>query len=607
MSENISENTVEAAAEPVRDLETENSFSFKDIKVGNVIEFIDPALNKKVQGVVRNRAGKATSKLKYWWNVENIETGEPASFETDKLESLKKVADQEHIEENVENVFLVTLPRWQHNEPRCKAAKEKELQSWEDFGTYVEVKDEGQDTLGLNWVLVEKIIDGKLGVKARLCVRGDQERGNDVRTDSPTIHKINVKLFFLIAAMKNWKVKTSDVKCAFLQGSDLDRDVFVRPPKEKRINGVIWKMVKRAYGFTDASRGFYIELSETLIRLGCKQSKLDEALYLWYDKDGEVAGMLLTHVDDILHGTGTEEFEKRILQHLKEKFQFGSEEEGEFRYVGMQVKQGLDGILVDQNHYLDTVEIPETDHDKPDDELLGEDGQSDFRGIVGKIGWLGGVSRPDLAYDHVVLSTRLGKATVADVKQAIKVIKKLKVEQVQMMFPDLGNIKEWTISGYGDAGFRSLPDKTSSCGGQVVVIKNRETGAACVVSWRSRKLKRIVNSSTGAEALAFNDTVSELVYIKAVLKEMLGDEMIAVPLEVYTDSKNLLQASKTTSLVEDHRLRIEVAVLKESLEEGELEKIEAVSGKQMIADCLTKRGASAKLLLDIVKKGKMTT
>ena len=128
-----------------------------------------------------------------------------------------------------------------------------------------------------------------------------------------------------------------------------------------------------------------------------------------------------------------------------------------------------------------------------------------------------------------------------------------------------------------------------------------------MVSWRSRKLKRIVNSSTGAEALAINETVSELVYIKAVLTEMLGDEMLAVPLEVYTDSKNLLQASKTTSLVEDHRLRIEVAVLKESLEEGELNKIEAVSGKAMIADCLTKRGASAKLLLDIVKKGKMIT
>ena len=170
-----------------------------------------------------------------------------------------------------------------------------------------------------------------------------------------------------------------------------------------------------------------------------------------------------------------------------------------------------------------------------------------------------------------------------------------------MMFPDLGDIKEWTISGYGDAGFRSLPDKTSSCGGQVIVIKNRETGAACVVSWRSRKLKRIVNSSTGAEALAINDTVSELVYIKAVLTEMLGGEMVAVPLEVFTDSKNLLQASKTTSLVEDPRLRIEVAVLKESLEERELQKIEVVPGKEMFADCLTKRGASAKLLLDIVK------
>ena len=145
-----------------------------------------------------------------------------------------------------------------------------------DFGTYKEVPDEGQKTLGLNWVLVEKI------------VRGDQEEEQNLRTDSPTIHKINIKLFFLVAAAKGWKIKTSDVKCAFLQGTDLDRDVYVRPPKERRVKGVIWKMVKRtAYGFTDASRGFYLELSKTLVSLGCKQSKLDRALYMWYSDDGQ--------------------------------------------------------------------------------------------------------------------------------------------------------------------------------------------------------------------------------------------------------------------------------------------------------------------------------
>ena len=172
----------------------------------------------------------------------------------------------------------------------------------------------------------------------------------------------------------------------------------------------------------------------------------------------------------------TEEFEKRILQHLKEKFQFGSEEEGEFRYVGMQVKQGLDGILVDQNHYLDTVEIPEIDPDKPDDEMLDDDGQSDFRGIVGKIGWLGGVSRPDLAYDHVVMSTKLGKATAVDMKQAIKVIKKLKVEQVQMMFPDLGNIREWKFLATVMLDLEVFLTKLQAVGDRLLLLRTEEQG-----------------------------------------------------------------------------------------------------------------------------------
>ena len=69
------------------------------------------------------------------------------------------------------------------------------------------------------------------------------------------------------------------MKAAFLQGTDLDRDVFVLPPKERRVPGLVWKMVKRAYGFVDASRGFYLELEKTLIELGCVVSKYDPAMY----------------------------------------------------------------------------------------------------------------------------------------------------------------------------------------------------------------------------------------------------------------------------------------------------------------------------------------
>ena len=326
---------------------------------------------------------------------------------------MEKVIDDGH--EQVEEAMVVIIPRYMHYQPDCVQAKEKELQNWEDFGVYEEVLDDGQKTLSTNWVLVRKMIEDKETVKARLCVRGDLEEDVDtIRKDSPTVNKTNIKLFYLVAMHKKWKIKTADVKAAFLQGSDLDRDVYLKPPKEKRIPGIIWKMVKRAYGFVDASRGFFLELEETLCQLGCKVSNHDPAMYLYYGKEGDLKGMILTHVDDLLHGSGDQEFEEQVLKPLKEKFLFGSEEESAFLYVGMQVKQDRESIIVNLDHYVENIEVPTMDSidELINDEIVDEDSQGGFSSLVGKLGWLAKNTRPDLGFDSLALSTQVGKAVV---------------------------------------------------------------------------------------------------------------------------------------------------------------------------------------------------
>ena len=84
-----------------------------------------------------------------------------------------------------------------HDELECKAAKVNKLANWKAFGAYRIVKDIGQKTIMTSWVLVRK----DFGIKARLCVRGDLEPDKEnIDTDSLTVNKINVKLFYLIAA-----------------------------------------------------------------------------------------------------------------------------------------------------------------------------------------------------------------------------------------------------------------------------------------------------------------------------------------------------------------------------------------------------------------------
>ena len=227
-----------------------------DVKKHDIVQYIIPETDAMEISKVTSRAGKSDGPKRFWWNVRVLETGETKSVSMEAVSDLKIIDPSKSV---VIPTLVVSIPRHLHNEPECVEAKEKELQNWEQFGVYEEVNDIGQPKINTNWVLIRK----DSGIKARLCIRGDQEPNkNNIRTDSPTVNKVNIKLFFIMAVHFGWHVKTADIKAAFLQGAVLDRDVFVRPPMERRREGIVWKMVKRAYGFVDASRGFYLELKK---------------------------------------------------------------------------------------------------------------------------------------------------------------------------------------------------------------------------------------------------------------------------------------------------------------------------------------------------------
>ena len=579
-------------------LEDELFTSPEDIRKNDVIQYVVPETGLTENALVLRRAAKAAGKNRFWWNVQVKETGEMKSVNLETVTNLLKVATSDS---DTVPALVVTIPRNLHHEHECVEAKEQELQNWDRFGVYEEVPDDGQPRINTSWVLVRKAAGV---VKARLCIRGDQEPNKEaIRTDSPTVNKINIKLFFIISVQKQWHVKTADIKAAFLQGAVLDREVYVRPPLERRRRGILWKMIKRAYGFVDASRGFYLELKKVLEELGCIMSRLDPALFLYFGEHAVLQGLLLAHVDDLIHGAGTTEFEEVVLIPLKQRFTFGSEDEDDFKYVGMHIRQVGNTIVTDQDSYVDNLEIPYLEPNKGKlDDLLDENGQSDFRSAVGRIGWISNSSRPDLAFNHLLLSTKIGSASFRDMKLAAKTIKCIKGASSAMKFVHLGPMDEWVLEGYGDAGHKSLPDKISSSCGYVLLLTNTVTKASSILTWKSTKIRRVVGSSTAAEALATNDTADALLYISAVLKELLGD--IVIPLHIYTDSKNLHDSVSTSALVVDHRMRVDIARLKESIEKGEVSHFQLVKKDAMLADVLTKNGAPGFGLMNILRTGK---
>ena len=79
----------------------------------------------------------------------------------------------------------------------------------------------------------------------------------DLVIESLTAHKSTLRVAFTIAAMKSWKIKTTNINSAFLLGKVLRQNIkqglFLVPPKESGDENKMWKLNKAVYGLNDAA------------------------------------------------------------------------------------------------------------------------------------------------------------------------------------------------------------------------------------------------------------------------------------------------------------------------------------------------------------------
>ena len=67
-------------------------------------------------------------------------------------------------------------------------------------------------------------------IKARLVARGfEEENLNEIRKDSPTCSKENLRIVLAIISSHQWQASSLDVKSALLQGNQIDRDLYLKP------------------------------------------------------------------------------------------------------------------------------------------------------------------------------------------------------------------------------------------------------------------------------------------------------------------------------------------------------------------------------------------
>ena len=99
--------------------------------------------------------------------------------------------------------------------------------------------------------------------------------------------------------------------------------------------------------------------------------------------------------------------------------------------------------------------------------------------------------------------------------------------------------------------------------------------------------------------MALNESADASYLLAMMLKELFRRESMP-RIVCVTDSKSLADTVKTSNVTKDLRLRVEIARLREMVDDEEIE-VKWVEGKYQLADCLTKKGASSNKLLDVLE------
>jgi hypothetical protein len=548
---------------------------------------------KWIQGLVTTRAGKATAKTKHCWNID---------FPNDKqkwvdmsVTETRRILEEDILATWVHPEILVTMISPEKKKsPECLTAKLAELEKLKEFQTYEEIPNEGQEAISTTWVLTEK----PEGIKARLTARGFEEESN-VRSDSPTVQSTSMRFLFAVAATKEWKVNTIDIKSAFLQGKTLNRDVYIQPPREANSKGKLWKLYKCLYGLNDASKAWYDEMEARFDKHNFEKSCQDSAFFI-YKEHGKIVGIVALHVDDFLF-TGTKRFTDVIIPNLLQGLVIGKTEVGTFTYTGLHVTQEQSGIVLDQDEYLANIDIPtlEASRLKDSKSMLKPEEVTVYRQIMGKSNWVIRITRPDLGFYMVSLSSRFHKGTIDDVKEATKVLVKMQLNKSKIVIPNLDNFEDLEIWCFTDASKGNI-DNTGSVGAFLIFLANKSTRQAAPIAWKAAKLKRVASSTLEAEVLAMKAGLVAAIGVQKIAQQVLG---IHIPIIGVVDNYSSYESVKTNKQVEDARLKTELASIKEMLKDKHVEKVMWLQGNLMLADCMTKKGKLGLDLLQVMQSG----
>ncbi|CAE7930582.1 brap-2 [Symbiodinium necroappetens] len=446
--------------------------------------------------------------------------------------------------------------------------------------------------------------------KSRMVVQGCQENDNGIRSDSPTASLLAFNLVCTVAVLQRWILVACDASTAYLQSQGIDRLLILRaprPPPPGVAQHALFRAKGSIYGTKDAGRSWWKKLFRTLRKYRWTMSKIEAALFYLVSGD-KLVGVMLSHVDDLLAAGEGSDYEATLMALEKELYLKVKRQE--FRFCGKNVKQKDNTIAVDQFDAIESIDymLLAPARRKLPNATLTEEEKSNFRALIGQMGWVTRQSRPDLTVNVSMASQSMGRPTVKDVVELNKAVKMLKETSEA----------KWRFV----ASDLTLEGLKSQCGYVVGLTKESITDGSehpiYLLETYSGSIKRVCRSTLAAESNGFLAGAEAAEYVRMILMEVKYPTERLIDLDrefkkdrvlCFTDAKSLESSiNKDAGISQDKRVRILLAQVKELLGLNDYQDDKNlyaiwVDTSQILADVLTKCGCEREPLLSALFNG----
>ena len=457
----------------------------------------------------------------------------------------------------------------------------------------------------------------ELIAKSKLIIPGhtDPQLGL-YRTDAPTTSGLAVMVVATLAAGRGWYLRFFDVSTAFLSGKEIGRTVYVRGPvdglpavgKAQRVPPYrLLKILKGAYGLTEAPRLWYLKARELMIEVGFAELCCARAVFILRDKEETVA-MLTLHVDDgLLAGDEGNQRYQRAVRDINSKFkikEWHDLKKGTANYLGMRWTQDDRGVTLDMDEYIGNLTVMELKKPVQEEVKLDDGTVHIFRSVLAKVRWPVSHVVPELAYAVSSLAqvgpTALTWEQARQLNLVVTTLKKMaQAGQARIVLPKLRGNQVAVVTPF-DASFAKEPGLKSQAGFMSFLTtgdltKGEVPGA--LVEYQNTTISRVVKSTLASESASLSTALDRQLYLRLLVQSLLEGEPIyapdwrhklTVPGILVTDAKSLYDHLNTTGKIPKERQTMIDLLVARDLIEANAVRLCWVPTKHMLADILTK-------------------